>query len=75
MSFQTFYNTAREIKHRKIYDLLLMSTASVKCDLKSQLDIELLKACHKYNVIPNFLQYRATNKTLKDLRLTLDVNS
>ena len=52
-----------------------MSTASVKCDLKSQLDIEILKACHKYNVIPNFLQYRATNKTLKDLRLTLDVNS
>ena len=33
---------------------------------KCQLDIEFLNTCHKYNVIPNFLQFRVTNKTLKD---------
>ena len=33
---------------------------------KCQLDIEFLNTCHKYNVIPNFLPFRITNKTLKD---------
>ena len=33
---------------------------------KCQLDIEFLNTCHKYNVIPNFLRFRVTNKTLKD---------
>ena len=33
---------------------------------KCQLDIEFLNTCHKYNVIPNFIQFRVTNKTLKD---------
>ena len=33
---------------------------------KCQLDIEFLNTCHKYNVIPNFLLFRITNKTLKD---------
>ena len=33
---------------------------------KYQPDIEFLNTCHKYNVIPNFLRFRDTNKTLKD---------
>ena len=33
---------------------------------KYQLDIEFVKTCHKYNVFPNFLRIRITNKTLKD---------
>ena len=33
---------------------------------KCQLDIEFLNTCHKYNVIPNFLRFHVTNKTLKD---------
>ena len=33
---------------------------------KCQLDIEILNKCHKYNVIPNFLPFRVTDKTLKD---------
>ena len=33
---------------------------------KCQLDIEFLNTCHKYNVIPNFLRFRVTIKTLKD---------
>ena len=33
---------------------------------KCQLDIEFLSTCHKYNVIPNFLQFYDINKTLKD---------
>ena len=33
---------------------------------KCQVDIEFLNTCHKCNVIPNFLQFRVTNKTLKD---------
>ena len=33
---------------------------------KCQLDIEFLNTCHKYNVIPNFLPFCITNKTLKD---------
>ena len=33
---------------------------------KCQLDIEFLNTCHKYIVIPNFLRFRVTNKTLKD---------
>ena len=33
---------------------------------KCQLDIEFMNTCHKYSVIPNFLQFRVTNKTLKD---------
>ena len=33
---------------------------------KCKLDIEFLNTCHKYNVIPNFLPFRVTNKTLKD---------
>ena len=32
---------------------------------KCQLDVEFLNTCHKYNVIPNFLQFRVTKKTLK----------
>ena len=31
-----------------------------------QLDIEFLYTCHKYNIIPNFLRFHVTNKTLKD---------
>ena len=33
---------------------------------KCQLDIEFLNTYHKYNVIPNFLRFHVTNKTLKD---------
>ena len=33
---------------------------------KRQLDIEFLNTCHRYNVIPNFLRFHITNKTLKD---------
>ena len=33
---------------------------------KCQLDIEFLNTCQKYNVIPNFLRFPVTNKTLKD---------
>ena len=33
---------------------------------KCQLAIEFLNTCHKYNVIPNFLRFCVTNKTLKD---------
>ena len=33
---------------------------------KSQLDIKFLNKCHKYNVVPNFLLFHVTNKTLKD---------
>ena len=29
------------------------------------MDIEFLNTCHKFNVIPNFLRFRVTNKTLK----------
>ena len=31
-----------------------------------QLDVEFLYTCHKYNIIPNFLRFHVTNKTLKD---------
>ena len=27
---------------------------------------EFLNTCHKYNVVPNFLRFPVTNKTLKD---------
>ena len=33
---------------------------------KCQLGIEFSSTCHEYNVIPNFLRFRVTNKTLKD---------
>ena len=33
---------------------------------KCQLDVEFLYTCHKYIVIPNFIRFRVTNKTLKD---------
>ena len=33
---------------------------------KCQVDIEFLNTCYKHNDIPNFLQFRLTNKTLKD---------
>ena len=33
---------------------------------KCQLDIGFLNTYYKYNVIPNFLRFRVTNKTLKD---------
>ena len=33
---------------------------------KCKLDIEFLNICHKYNVIPNFVRFRVTNKTLED---------
>ena len=33
---------------------------------KCQLDVEFFNTCYKYNVIRNFLQWRVTNKTLKD---------
>ena len=34
--------------------------------IEYQLDIEFLSICLKYNVIPKFLRFRVTNKTLKD---------